>query len=216
MQKKNQKVIMVALLGIVMLSVGVWQWQSMSTPPQEPAQKEGEQPAAGTGQSEQPSGSEPPSSNHGSQPINTSNLAVLPVRDPFTPELSLIKNPDQSPPAGSNRIVISNAAPRTISGSLPPLSPMGMSPGNGVHLESTEPDVKPEPPTPDWQVMGVVQGPNTLAIVKDRDGNRRFVRQGESLGNGFRVESVRRGEIIVRGHGQKHTLKVGGNQEEQE
>lgn len=216
MQKKNQKVIMVALLGIVMLSVGVWQWQSMSTPTQESAQKEGEQPTAGTGQSEQPSGSEPPASSSGSQPINRANLAVLPVRDPFTPERSLIKNPDQSPPAGSSRIVVPDAAPRTISGSLPPLPPMGMSPDSGMRLEATEPDVKPEPPTPDWQVMGVVQGPNTLAIVKDSEGNRRFVRQGESLGNGFRVESVRRGEIIVRGHGQKHTLKVGSNQEEQE
>lgn len=208
MQKKNQKIVMLVLLSVVMLSVGVWQWQSMSGSAPEPAQQESNgQTAQNSGHTEQPQPSEPETGSPEPGRMQVANLEPLPMRDPFTPDPNLIKNPDQ-PPADSRPVVVSNRTPRTISGSLPPLPPMTM-PDNHMRLERTDPDVKPEPLTPDWQVMGVVQGPNTIAIVKDGDGNRRFVRQGEWLGNGFRVESVRRGEIVVRGHGQTHRLKVG-------
>jgi hypothetical protein len=216
MQKKNQKVIMVILLGVVMLSVGVWQWQSMSgTTPEE--QQEGK-PSSQEGISNSQSSQQPDQTNNANPAGNqvVANLATLPVRDPFTPEQSLVKNPEQPQPDASRPTVISGAAPRTISGSLPPLPPMSVHSGNDLRFERTDPEVKPEPPTPDWQVVGVVQGPKTLAIVKDGEGNRRFVRQGESLGDGFRVESVRRGEIVVRGHGQKHTLKVGSGEKTEE
>lgn len=215
MQKKNQKVVMIVLLSVVMLSVGVWQWQSMSGTTAEPAQKKGnEQTGQDSGQTEQSQPSEPGTGSPEPGRMQVASLEPLPMRDPFTPDPNLIKNPEQ-PPAASRPVVVSNGTHRTISGSLPPLPPMSM-PDNNMRIEMTDPDVKPEPPTPDWQVMGVVQGPNTIAIVKDSDGNRRFVRQGETLGNGFRVEAVRRGEIVVRGHGQKHTLKVGSGRTENE
>jgi len=55
----------------------------------------------------------------------------------------------------------------------------------------------------------VVQGPNSVAILADSEGRRRFVKQGDLLEEGWRVVSIQRGAITLR-KGKEHlTIRVG-------
>ena len=58
---------------------------------------------------------------------------------------------------------------------------------------------------------GVVQGPNSVAILVDKEGRRRFVKPGDPLEEGWRVVSIQRGAIVLQKGKQRITARVGGS-----
>lgn len=203
--KRKQQAIVLTILVLLLGSVGVWQYRSNSA-------GGNENPSSSASEERNKDNKNPNEPNRA--PGNpTVQLASLSARDPFMPDISMTRLPsDPTSPANQGNTRPSNF---TISGSPPPLPPMPIPQGGQLQLAPSggndyQPGFTPSAPeTPQWEVVGVVEGPNTVAIVKDSQGNRRFVRDGDLLGDGFRVQTVRRGEVIMRGHGQSHTLKVG-------
>ncbi len=182
------------VLVLVLLSVGVWQWQSMS----------------GRRNPSRPASASTSNSNTGvSATVSTSRVALasaplapLPVRDPFRPAFSL------SEPSGrvASPATRSPGQPlrRTITGT-PPVPPIGLPAPGGLEIKRAD-----EPaPIPDWTLVGVVQGPRTIAILKDSEGHRRFVQIGDLLEEGWRVRRIERGVITVQKGKQMIAIQVG-------
>jgi hypothetical protein len=94
---------------------------------------------------------------------------------------------------------------REITGT-PPLAPMTLSPGQ-FGLQPAENASAPQ--QPNYTITGVVQGPNSVAILVDKEGRRRFVKPGDPLEEGWRVVSIQRGAIVLQKGKQRITARVG-------
>jgi hypothetical protein len=131
-------------------------------------------------------------------------LPPLPPRDPFRPVIVAAK-PQQEEPSRIVRTEPTNRPKREITGT-PPLAPMTLPPEQ-FGLQPAE--NAPEPKQPHYTVTGVVQGPNSVAILVDKEGRRRFVKQGDPLEDGWRVVSIQRGAIALQKGKQRITIRVG-------
>ncbi|MER3402475.1 MAG: hypothetical protein C4337_04075 [Armatimonadota bacterium] len=80
--------------------------------------------------------------------------------------------------------------------------------GGTLKVEPSQPEPA-EPPTPNWVVVGVVEGPQTIAILKDSEGNRRFVRQGDILEEGWRVHRIECRQVVLKQSRGQISLRVG-------
>ena len=131
-------------------------------------------------------------------------LPPLQPRDPFRPIIVAAK-PQQEEPSRTVRTEPTNRPKREITGT-PPLAPMTLPPGQ-FGLQPAE--NAPEPEQPHYTVTGVVQGPNSVAILVDKEGRRRFVKQGDPLEDGWRVVSIQRGALVLQKGKQRITVRVG-------
>ncbi|MFQ3611378.1 MAG: HofP DNA utilization family protein [Fimbriimonadales bacterium] len=200
---KQKQTILVTLLAFVLVAVGFWQWQSLSageTPPQKQTKPQTSQP---TQQEAKTDTTNPTDASSGQ--VATASTSP---RDPFRP--FEISSESSSPTQGGTKVVADR--PRTnreIQGNPPPppVLPMGIPAGNNLQLrpDGTLGDA-PNNALPSWTVTGVVQGPASVAIVKDSEGNRRFVKPGDPLEEGWRVQRIERGQItLVKG---KETIVI--------
>ncbi len=195
----NQKQMLILLaLFAVLITVGVVQFGGLlfggAAPPPAPTNDADHE---ASGESE---GSSEPTSPTGLQ------LPPLASRDPFRPTLTVAQATPET-----NKVVRSEppTRPRTeITGNPPSVPPMTL-PGGAFGLQPAETPANPEPETPRYTVTGVVQGPNSVAILADTDGRRRFVKQGDLLEEGWRVVSIERGKITLRKGKQQLTVRVG-------
>jgi len=169
------------------------------------------------------SGGAPPAPNPSGQPNSSASaqasqttqpnenrtaLPPLPPRDPFRPVIVAAK-PQQEEPSRIVRTEPTNRPKREITGT-PPLAPMTLPPEQfGLQPAENAPAPAPEPEQPHYTVTGVVQGPNSVAIVADKEGRRRFVKQGDPLEDGWRVVSIQRGAIVLQKGKQRITARVG-------
>ena len=135
---------------------------------------------------------------------NRITLPPLQPRDPFRPIIVAAK-PQQEEPSRIVRTEPTNRPKREITGT-PPLAPMTLPPGQ-FGLQPAE--NAPEPEQPHYTVTGVVQGPNSVAILVDKEGRRRFVKPGDPLEDGWRVVSIQRGAIALQKGKQRITVRVG-------
>jgi hypothetical protein len=135
---------------------------------------------------------------------NRITLPPLQPRDPFRPIIVAAK-PQQEEPSRIVRTEPTNRPKREITGT-PPLAPMTLPPGQ-FGLQPAE--NAPEPEQPHYTVTGVVQGPNSVAILVDKEGRRRFVKQGDPLEDGWRVVSIQRGALVLQKGKQRITVRVG-------
>jgi len=131
-------------------------------------------------------------------------LPPLPPRDPFRPVIVAAK-PQQEEPSRIVRTEPTNRPKREITGT-PPLAPLTLPPEQ-FGLQPAE--NAPEPEQPHYTVTGVVQGPNSVAILVDKEGRRRFVKQGDPLEDGWRVVSIQRGALVLQKGKQRITIRVG-------
>lgn len=194
---KKPPLALLGALALVILSVGFWQYQNMGgDPPVDKAEKSAED------------ASKKPDANDGANLMNATMLAQLPQQDPFKPDRRFSLKPVQpenNEPVATNR---SNGGYR-IDQPLPPLT-------GSFGLREADPNNVEEPPSKpilSATIEGVVQGPKSLAIVRNADGTTRFARPGDSLGNGYRLVEVKRGSVMISGHGERFELRPGQEHE---
>jgi len=133
-------------------------------------------------------------------------LPPLAPRDPFRPVIVAAK-PQQEEPSRIVRTESTSRPKREIAGA-PPLAPMTLPPGQ-FGLQPAENAPTPEAEQPHYTVTGVVQGPNSVAIVADKEGRQRFVKPGDPLEDGWRVVSIQRGALVLQKGKQRITIRVG-------
>jgi hypothetical protein len=181
----------VGILAVLLLSVGVWQWQSLS------GRAKPSRPTTQSGSTGQTSPTEPTSLTQ----ANT-GFAPFPLRDPFRPTVAITTSPP-------SRIAQPARSPaREISGTTP-VPPVALpAPGAKLELHPAEKPTEP-PPIPNWTLVGIVQGPRTLAILKDSEGNRRFVQLGDQLEEGWRVRRIARGTLTLQKGQTTISIQVG-------
>jgi hypothetical protein len=190
----KQVLILVALLA-VMVTVGVVQFGGLFGGGAPPAQNPAGQ--ANGGASTQASQTAQASENR-------ITLPPLQPRDPFRPIIVAAK-PQQEEPSRIVRTEPTNRPKREITGT-PPLAPLTLPPEQ-FGLQPAE--NAPEPEQPHYTVTGVVQGPNSVAILVDKEGRRRFVKPGDPLEDGWRVVSIQRGALVLQKGKQRITIRVG-------
>ena len=189
----KQLLILAALLA-VMVTVGVVQFGGLLSGGAPPAPNPAGQSSAAQSQASQ-----------AAQASETrATLPPLQPRDPFRPIIVAAK-PQQEEPSRIVRTESTSRPKREIAGA-PPLAPMTLPPGQ-FGLQPAE--NAPEPEQPHYTVTGVVQGPNSVAIVADKEGRRRFVKQGDPLEDGWRVVSIQRGALVLQKGKQRITARVG-------
>ena len=193
----KQLLILAALLA-VMVTVGVVQFGGLLSGGAPPAPN--------------PSGQSSAAQSQVSQTAQASEsratLPPLQPRDPFRPVIVAAK-PQQEEPSRIVRTESTSRPKREIAGA-PPLAPMTLPPGQfGLQPAENAPAPAPEPEQPHYTVTGVVQGPNSVAILVDKEGRRRFVKQGDPLEDGWRVVSIQRGALVLQKGKQRITIRVG-------
>jgi hypothetical protein len=195
-QAANPKhLLILAALFAVMVTVGVVQFGGLLSGGAPPAQNPAGQ--ANGGASTQASQTAQASENR-------ITLPPLPPRDPFRPVIVAAK-PQQEEPSRIVRTEPTNRPKREITGT-PPLAPLTLPPEQ-FGLQPAE--NAPEPEQPHYTVTGVVQGPNSVAILVDKEGRRRFVKPGDPLEDGWRVVSIQRGALVLQKGKQRITIRVG-------
>jgi hypothetical protein len=195
-QATNPKQLLIlAALFAVMVTVSVVQFGGLLSGGAPPAQNPSGQANGGA-------------STQASQTMQASEnritLPPLQPRDPFRPIIVAAK-PQQEEPSRIVHTEPTNRPKREITGT-PPLAPMTLPPGQ-FGLQPAE--NAPEPEQPHYTVTGVVQGPNSVAILVDKEGRRRFVKQGDPLEDGWRVVSIQRGALVLQKGKQRITVRVG-------
>ncbi len=192
-----KQVLALAVLSLLLVGIGIWQWQSLmgGTAPQQ----------------NQPS--KPSSGNEAKEPSSETALATTgSPRAPFAPRDPF--RPYSMPPSEQGtKVVAQRPAPSKSGNRVPPIPPLTLPAPGALRLEPKE--EHPETPSmPKWALTGVVQGPRTLAILKDSAGNRRFVRQGDVLEEGWRVHRIERGTVVLKKANEQITLQVGQSTDE--
>jgi len=201
--------ILVVLLVFVLVGVGFWQWQSLSggeATPQNQSKPQNSQASQETNQSESQTGD----ARATSEPMASANGSP---RDPFRPFETPTEDNGASTRQEGTKVVAREPEPRReIQGTPPsaPVLPVGIPAPGGLQLRPDgSPADAPEPTPPQWTVTGVVQGPASVAIVKDSEGNRRFVKQGDPLEEGWRVQRIERGQVILVRGKERLIIRVG-------
>lgn len=201
-QLSPKQAIAIGVLSLVLLGVGVWQWQGMS------ARKPSPRPA-NSAQSAVASGTQT-SAHTAGQTLASASFTPFPARDPFRPTI----NTETSTPSRVVQPAKASAktTPREITGT-PPVPPLALPAPGRLEVRHVE---EPEPPVPNWTLIGVVQGPRTIAILKDSEGNRRFVQMGDKLEEGWRIWRIERGKLTLQKGQRTISINVGGSTAESE
>lgn len=192
----------IGVLSLVLLSVGIWQWQSMGGRKASPQATNTAQPA------NTPTAS---ASSLASQTVMGASLAPFPARDPFRPTVGVEGKSLSRVASPAN--TSSKPARREITGT-PPMPPLALPAPGGLEVRRVD---EPElPAMPNWTLVGVVQGPRTVAILKDSEGNRHFVQIGDTLEEGWRVRRIERGRLILQKGQRTISVDVGSSTTEGE
>lgn len=135
----------------------------------------------------------------GASRVVTTAPAPAPAPAAPEPELrNLMGLPSAPPSAGGPP---NWAGPRGAEGEL---APMG---------KAVAPVVPPIDTTPQYVVTGIVRGDTNVAILRGGPGGeeRRFVRSGDSVGDGWKVAAVRSNGVEIYSGSRRITLRLGGD-----
>ncbi|GIV08259.1 MAG: hypothetical protein KatS3mg019_0350 [Fimbriimonadales bacterium] len=201
-QANPKQVLILAALAAVMVTVGVVQFGGLLGG--------GEAPHALAPQSSPASADAAQKSAQASQDTAPTGMQLPPLspRDPFRPNLAVSKGQESQPE--TNKVVRNEPSPRREIAGTPPVPPLTLPSGQFGLQPAAEPAPPSAPEYPNYRVSGVVQGPNSVAILADSDGHRRrFVKQGDLLEEGWRVVSIQRGAITLRKGNDQLTVRVG-------
>lgn len=206
----KRKFAILAILGLGLVAVGAWQFVGKSGgAPITPRQKF------------RPSG-ESLVADNSETPENTMDpaIAALPRKDPFapgklSPEPTTNKNPKVivAPPDEVARA--KNAGRPSHGRNTGPLIPrfdpnnVQVSPigGGGPSASYSSPNAPSG-----YELIGVVDGPNPVAVFRSSSGNQTMVKVNGHVGQGGRIVGIKNGRVTVQqGDGSTKTLSVGGN-----
>ncbi|MEI6511713.1 MAG: hypothetical protein WCO51_00360 [bacterium] len=132
-------------------------------------------------------------------------FVALPPRDPFVPQesgLTPIIKPTPPPPPTNN-------TEQTNYTKLPPLGvPSGLM--NGATTNTSTTAIAPIATPPSFQLTGVVEGAQTVALVTDDHGGQRLVRVNEMVDGEYRVKSISRQGVEIKHGKTTYVLRLGG------
>ncbi len=201
----KKKVIMLSSLGVLLLSVGAFQFIGGSAPaaPEKPKEDATEAAIAQTQAATQ------------TKSDNIFASAPLSQRDPFKPQV-----PEKVDP---NAVATRNKPAPTPTGLDPmrvPDPPMPPMPGDtgGLPQPSNNPGEftgagGPNGPAgPSFRLSGVVIGDRSVALIQVDGGRQKAVRVGDVV-SGQKVASISRRGVVLVGNGQRTTLSLKGNAE---
>lgn len=211
---KKQIPVLVALSLVLVLAVGYSVKKTLNRPvPQDKPAAKAESSAA-----------EPAPEQNAQDPRETTGLAAEqivftgpPARDPFRPVI----RPDAGEPTGGLKIYKAPSGDTPSSGkkaksgngrlSIPPLPLPGLGQGLRVEGPGVQASAPPEPPP--FTATGVVRGAYDIAILRGEGGARYFVREGQSVGDGYVVKSISPVGVVLKKQDRSVFVKLGGAQD---
>lgn len=206
---KKQVTVLVALSAVLVLAVGFSVKKSLSR------NQEQKQAATTTQQDVLPE----------AKPLATAEVEDIeipfvgnPPKDPFVPSLNGVSSAQATP----NKIFAppAPAAPRSQGArvaslprmnNVPPLPLPGLGPN--VRVESPEGGTPAEVSGPPFRATGMVRGSYDIAILRGEGGGRYFVREGQSVGDGYVVKSISPVGVVLKNQNRSTFLKLGGAQD---
>lgn len=206
--KDKKKLMIVAILAVVVLGVGAFQFMggSGNTPP---ASSDKKKPAQAT---------DAPATD---APKNPGVAQPLAERDPFAVPKSAEPTPTAPPPTtpqpnnvphGHMVRNTEHVPPVEIDGQLPsavpgagPAGPTGpIGPGGNQAIVKAEPEFS-------YKVVGVMVGSKPCAVFADSQGNQRLVPLGGSIDSNTKVVGIEKGKVTVRSGSKTLHFDMGGN-----
>jgi hypothetical protein len=239
--KKIDKKELPKLIALVVLSAGVFGYAAMQfmAPPKTSAGTPAKSANGAASDAGQPQAGQEDAEGAGgdASEFHVQDLAIVTTgKDPFVPNgPAAPRDPNAPPPpaapAPAPPVQVAVAAPAP--GPMPALPVTGMGgpppfPALGMQVQevprpqpgaAVRPVVLPPPPPPSYTVTGVVRDETPdacsgkVAILRGGEGNaeRRFVKCGDSVGNGFTVIAVRQDGVEIESGSRRVTLKLGAS-----
>jgi len=124
-------------------------------------------------------------------------------KDPFAPAFS---EADQTP----RNVVQLRPRGRTIGPVVPNIQGLPPIGAIGQAFGLTSPPGIAATPPPDFRVTGVVVGEQNVAIVQLGQDERQVVREGQFIGGRYKVLSINKGGVVLKGDGRLIHVKLGG------
>lgn len=227
MLDEKQKIVVVAVLGVLVLGIGAFQLM-----PQGPAVPEGPRKSAW----------KPPVDKEETKleaPRNPTVVGLLARRDPFdVPDYAKPKVPGTNEPVAppekpsslfkpdrprrrpgrmDGRLRLDNPFADDGASSLPDPDQMKVEPTKPPVDKNSTPTVAPvEPPKPpeptfDYTLSGVIVGRRSAAVLRDKQGNQRLVTVGGMIDGEATLIEVRQGSAIVDVRGKRMRIEVKGD-----
>jgi len=218
---KKQMPVLIALSLVLVLAVTYSVKKSMSRPgagAEPPAQQQEQQLDARSSDNadESPTAMAEPSG--GGSAEMSAQFVGNPPRDPFEPRLSGEQSaqpvtPGNRPAAAAQGARRPGSFPQIASRTgIPPLPIPGL-PGP-LRVEGAEGAPAPaQPEAPPFLATGVVRGAYDIAILRGEGGGRFFVREGQSVGDGYVVKSISPVGVVLKSKDRSTFLKLGGSQD---
>ncbi|MEI6914910.1 MAG: hypothetical protein WCL39_07250 [Armatimonadota bacterium] len=223
---KKQIPVLIALSAVLLLAIGYSVKKSLSSGrPAAPSGTTSVQTAE-TGQTAEKAVTTPDSQVVASAEGASYNFVGNPPRDPFEPQLPGVTGG----PAANPRFVPTNQGSKSSahklrsswkpgsfgnSGGLPPLdiTKLGVEPGGQTPVNGSVASAQGVPDRPAYTATGVIRGREDIAIIRGEGGSRYFVRQGQSVGDGYVVQMISPGGVVLKNKDRRVFLKVGGAQD---
>jgi hypothetical protein len=201
----KKKVIMLSAMGVVLLSVGAFQFIGGSTPaaPEKPKEAASEAALAQTDAAAQ------------TKSDNIFAGAPLAQRDPFAPQVAAKVDPNAAVAQSKPEPTPTGLDPMRVPD--PPMPPM---PGDAGTLpqpsnypgENAGNPAANEGAGPSFRLSGVVIGDRSVALIQVEGGKQKAVKVGDVV-SGQTVASISRRGVVLVGNGQRTTLSLKGNAE---
>jgi hypothetical protein len=196
MNREKKQILVVAVLAVMILGVGAFQFMNASAEPTPVATKA--QDKKEDKKDDKPEGPKNPQFRPLTRkdPFETATFAMSHEESTPTPPKDPVP-PKQDHTGGSRPI------------SLPTNNPGWNFPPGGV-----KEDLKPEePPKPvfGYRVVGVVEGAYPAVVFEDSKGNQQLVEIGQGIGPNATVIGINRGKVRIKFNAETLVLNVGGN-----
>lgn len=201
MTKEKKQFVALGALGLMVVSVGAFQFMGGS--PEPPKTEEPKKVAAPKKET---------AAEIAKAAIKNPDFAnPLPIRDPF--EISgfaFTADEKKEDPAASATADVPRADKKPeVKRGHSEFRPRPL-PGNPEAGGTTIPPLEPPKPKFEYSLIGIVTGKSPSAVFADGGGNQRMVDLGQSVGDAT-VVSITRNFVKVRFNNETLVLKVGGN-----
>jgi hypothetical protein len=201
---EKKKIMILAVLGVMTLGIGAFQFMPKSQEPA-PVEKKEVPEFLKENEAEKAAANQPPRN-----PLLAANLTA---RDPFQVPGQMQGPRSTDTPVKMPRLREPRPRKEFTSPGIRPFKPgdLGSLPGGPTGpVTVSEPVKEPEAPF-GYTVGGVVVGARPAVVFRDAAGNQRLVMQGGDLDGDSTVKMVRMDHVVVVHKGKSLRLKVGGD-----
>lgn len=197
MNREKKQIVVVAVLAVMVLGVGAFQFMNASSEPAPVATKAEEK--KDDKKSDKPQGPKNP------------QFRPLAIKDPFETATFAMSHEDPTPTPPKDP----TPPKQDHTGGSRPIKLPGSPAGTGWDFPvGGNPEVKPvepEKPVFGYRVVGVVEGAYPAVVFEDSKGNQQLVEIGQGIGPNATVIGINRGKVRIKFNAETLVLNVGGN-----